>query len=115
MAELPESVEDEGIITYAHKIQEFMRISEFMDDDQIDIALGYVVKLSEKPDVPSSRVPNLIVRLEALAADMHMKGTLYKTVGAGRSGSPEAHKKNLYLSMTAALERLVDALKYYKK
>lgn len=90
-------------------------IHEFMEDDKLDKALDYVVKLMEKPDVPSSKAPALIVELQALSTHFAVQAAKYATIAAGPARSDAAHKKNLYFSVKEAINRLVDALKYAAK
>lgn len=90
-------------------------LKEFMGDKQLDKCLDLVLKLMSKPDVPAAKAVPLIVELQALSAHFAIQGTLYQTIWAGPAKSDSAHKKNLYKTLTAAIDRLVDALKFSAK
>jgi hypothetical protein len=84
-------------------------MSEFMQDEDLDIALDLIIKLIMKPDVPSAKTPELIIRLQALSAKFAMLSRYYTTFEKGGDASK---KKNVYYSANAAIDKLVDALKY---
>lgn len=88
------------------KVQQFVDMHEFMGDDDLDTALGYVVKLISKPDVPAAKAPELIVQLQAISAKMGMLASYYTNL------EKDSRKKNVYYSMRDNLNALVDALKY---
>ena len=98
---------DIDIISSVH---EFVKLSEVVNDPDLDEALAYVVKLIEKPDVPPAAAVRTIVKLEALSAKFAFAQTFYKTFG--KSGTEERYKKDVYYTARDAIERLVDALKY---
>lgn len=91
-------------------VTEFVKLSEVVNDPDLDEALAYVVKLIEKPDVPPVAAVRTIVKLEALSAKFAFAQTYYKTFG--KSGTEERYKKDIYYTARDAIERLVDALKY---
>lgn len=103
---------DENTLELISKITEFNDLSEFMQDDELDIALARVVKLIMRADVPASVAPKLIVELQALSTKFALLATHYATIAKGPSGSVNAQKKNIYYSTKEALNSLVDALKY---
>lgn len=108
--ELPEnSRELVSIITVYNDVHEFML------DEKLDRALDIVVKLMEKPEVPSVKTPALIVELQALSTHFAIQAAKYATIAAGPARSDAAHKKNLYFSIKEAINKLVDALKYTAK
>jgi hypothetical protein len=91
-------------------VEEFVKLSQVVNDADLDEALAYVVKLIEKPDVPPAAAVRTIVKLEALSAKFAFAQTFYKTFG--KSGTEERYKKDVYYTARDAIERLVDALKY---
>lgn len=91
-------------------IEEFVKISDDMKDDELDEALGYIVKLIEKPDIPPKAAVTVIVKLEALAAKFAFAQSYYKTFG--KLGTDERYKKDIYYTAREATVRLVDSLKY---
>lgn len=90
-------------------ISEFNDIREFMNDKDLDEALDLIVKLIMKPDVPAAKAPELIVRLQALSAKFALLSRYYTTFEKGGDASK---KKNLYYTVTDAIDKLVDAVKY---
>jgi hypothetical protein len=93
-------------------IAEFVELSEFVDDEDVNELLARVVKVIAKPDVPPGKAVVLINELQALSAKFAVLATWYTTVKKGPAGSPNNHKKNLYHTLRDATDRLVDALKY---
>lgn len=89
------------------QVDEFNKISELIDDDQLNEALAAIVKLMLNPDIPPAKAVGLIVQLEAYAAKFSMLATYYTNVA-----KTERTKKNVYYSIAHAIQRLVDALKY---
>jgi hypothetical protein len=92
------------------QVDEFQKISDLMNDDDLTDALAVIVKMMLNPDVPPGKVAAQIVRLEAYAAKFHMLASYYTNVD-----KTKRDKKNLYYSMDEATRRLVDALKYMAK
>ena len=91
-------------------VLEVHKVSEELNDPDIDETLAYVIKLIAKPDIPAAVATPLITKLQALSFQFKMQGKYYMLVG---KGEPKASiKKNLYLSMSEETEKLVQALKY---
>lgn len=91
-------------------VEEFLKLSEVMNDPELDEAMEFVVKLIQKPDIPGPVAIRSIVKLEALAAKFAFAQSFYKTFG--KSGTSERYKKDVYYTARDSIERLVDALKY---
>lgn len=104
--------QDKSVLELVSEITEFNDLSEFMNDEQLDKALGIVVKLMMKPDVPPQRAVSLMIELEALAAKFSMAKVYYMTVAKDKAGTPNNNKKNIYASAADAINRLVDVIKY---
>lgn len=103
--------ESRALIEYVSDITEFNDISQFMNDKELDLALGYVVKLIAKPDMNPAAAARAIVQLQALSAKFAMMQKHYITFGT-KSDSP---KKNIYYTAEHKIDELVSALKYYLK
>lgn len=88
-------------------VDEFEKITDLINDDQLTEALAIVIKLMLNPDIPPAKAVNLIVQLEAYAAKFSMLAMYYTNFD--KSDRP---KKNVYYSISHAIQRLVDALKY---
>jgi len=91
------------------EITEFNDMKEYMGDPDLDYALDLIIKLITKPDVPSSKSPELIIKMQALAAKFAMLSRFYTTF---EKGGENSKKKNVYYTAEEAINRLVDALKY---
>ena len=91
------------------QLTQFNDMMEFMNDKDLDEALNLVIKLIMKPDVPSTKAPELIVKLQAISTKFSMLKRNYMTFETGVEASK---KKNTYASAAEAIDKLVDALKY---
>lgn len=98
-----------NLIEEVSKITELNEISEYMKDPDLDAAMELIIKLIAKPDVPAAKAPEIITRLQAIAAKLAIMSRYYTTFEKG----PEASKKkNVYYTTADAINRVVDALKY---
>ena len=100
---------DKPIIEVISELTEFNDMKEFMKDPDLDYALDLIIKLISKPDVPSSKAPDLIVKMQALASKFAMMSRFYTTF---EKGGENSKKKNVYYTAEEAITKLVDALKY---
>jgi hypothetical protein len=82
-------------------------IADFMQDEELTIALTFIAKVILKPDIPMNVVTVEIVRLQAIAAKMAFKATWMANVDKG-----DRAKKNIYFTAASAINELVAALKY---
>ena len=82
-------------------------IAEFMDDEELTMALSMIAKLIIKPDIPAPVASLEIVRLQAIAAKMSFKATWMANVDKNNRA-----KKNIYYTAAEAINDLVSALKY---
>ena len=99
----------ESTIDQISALTEFNDMKEFMNDKDLDYALDLIIKLIAKPDVPSSKAPDLIIKMQALSAKFAMLSRYYTTF---EKGGDNAKKKNVYYTAEEAINRIVDALKY---
>jgi len=106
---------NESTIDLINQIDEFTQLHDFMSDDDLDEAMGIIVKLIMKPEVPSTVAVPMIVKLSAIAAKLSIMATIYTTTQKGPAGSINAKKKNIYYTSADALNKIVDALKYAAK
>jgi len=100
---------EKATIDLINDLTEFNDLKEFMNDKDLDFALDLIIKLIAKPDVPSSKAPDLIVKMQALSAKFAVLSRYYTTF---EKGGENAKKKNVYYTAEEAINRLVDALKY---
>lgn len=100
---------EKSTIDLVSEITEFNDMKEFMNDKDLDYALDLIIKLIAKPDVPASKAPDLIIKMQALSAKFAMLSRFYTTF---EKGGENSKKKNVYYTAEEAINRLVDALKY---
>jgi len=101
---------DKTGLELVQSIDEFQKISDELDDDQLTEVLALIVKMMLNPDIPPNKVASTIVKLEAFAAKFAVLASYYTNFD-----KTHRDKKNMYYSMTEATRRLVDALKYMAK
>jgi hypothetical protein len=82
-------------------------IAEYMNDEELTVALTMIAKLIIKPDIPMNVATLEIVRLQAIAAKMSLRATWMTNVDKSDRG-----KKNIYYTSAEAINNLVSALKY---
>ena len=102
----------ETTIDVINQVSEFQDMYEFLQDEELGEALGIIVKIMTKPDVPPAQALVLLNKLQALSAKFGILATWYSTVAKGPSGSQNYVKKNVYYTMKDSLDKLVDSLKY---
>ena len=93
--------------TTLEQVNGLVDIAEYMDDEELTVALTFIAKLIIKPDVPINVATVEIVRLQAIAAKMSFKATWLTNVEKG-----DRAKKNIYYTAAEAINNLVSALKY---
>jgi hypothetical protein len=103
---------DKSVLELISDVTEFNDLHDLMKDEQLDRALAIIVKLIMNPDIPSAKAPMLIIELQAISAKLSVLAAYYTTVARDKTGTLNNHKKNIYFSAKAAIDRLVDALKY---
>lgn len=94
------------------ELTQFNDMMEFMQDKDLDEALSLIIKLIMKPDVPSVKAPDLIVKLQAMSAKFQMLARYYTSFEKGEIASK---KKNVYYSAADAIDKLTAAMKYTMK
>jgi hypothetical protein len=100
-------MEQEQNKTTLEMINGLSEIAEYMNDEELTIALTFIAKLIIKPDIPMNVATVEIVRLQAIAAKMSFKATWMTNVDKSDRG-----KKNIYYTAAEAINSLVSALKY---
>ena len=82
-------------------------IADYMQDEELTVALTMIAKIIIKPDIPLQAASLEIVRLQAIAAKMSFKATWMANVDKS-----DRAKKNIYFTAAQAINDLVSALKY---
>jgi hypothetical protein len=103
---------DKSILEYVSEVSEFNHISGIVQDETLDKALGYVVMLTMKPDIPPAKAVPLIIQLQAYGAYFSTKANYYTNIEKGKAGTESNIKKNIYFTMSANMDNIVAALKY---
>ncbi len=103
---------EESVIEIISNVDGFVALHDYLEDDDLDEALSIIVKLIAKPDVAHLKVPPLIVKIQALSAKYQVLAAVHSTIAKGRAGTPDNNKKNIYYSMSSALDKLAQSLKY---
>lgn len=98
------------LIDRINEVESFTRISEFMDDDDVNTALAYLIEFIANPQVNQQVAPILIVKLTAIAMKLKLIGKDYMILT--KAGTDAAKKKNMYLSLSEAMMEVVGSLKY---
>lgn len=93
--------------TTLEMINGLSEISEYMEDEELTIALTMIAKLIVKPDIPIQVATLEIVRLQAIAAKLSLKATWMANVDKENRA-----KKNIYYTAAESVNNLVSALKY---
>ena len=103
---------EKPVIELVSELTEFNDIKQYMNDPDLDYALDLIIKLIAKPDVPSTKAPDLIVKMQSLSAKFAMMSRYYTTF---EKGGENSKKKNVYYTAEEAIDKLVAALKYSMK
>jgi hypothetical protein len=82
-------------------------IADFMEDEELTMALTMIAKLIIKPDIPMPVAAIEIVRLQAIAGKLALKATWMANVDKNNRA-----KKNIYYTAAESVNNLVSALKY---
>ena len=93
--------------TTLDQINGLAEIAEFMEDEELTMALTMIAKLIIKPDIPMPVAAIEIVRLQAIAGKLALKATWMANVDKNNRA-----KKNIYYTAAEAVNNLVSALKY---
>jgi len=93
--------------TTLEMINGLAEISDYMKDEDLNVALTMIAKLIIKPDIPINVATLEIVRLQAIAAKMSFRATWMANVDKGDRAA-----KNIYFTAASAINDLVAALKY---
>lgn len=88
-------------------LKELAGVAEYVNDDDLNFAMGRILKLISKPDIPNEILGIEIVRLQAISAKLEMLASYETNVG-----KTDRAKKNLLYSAVNAINNVVNALKY---
>lgn len=102
---------EKGLV-YLSNIQDLKDLSDFMDDPDFTDACELAMKCIAKPDLPPAAAKTALVKMQGYAFQFRMKGQVYMTIRAGKTGTDENKKKNVYFSVSEQCHNLAQTLKY---
>lgn len=102
-------------LEYLSDMQDLMDLYEFMDDEDLGEAMDLALKVLAKPDMPPAAAKIAMVRFQALAFKFKMMAQAYTTIKAGRAGSDNYQRKNIYYSANDICQEMTNTLKYLVK
>lgn len=102
----------DNILELISKVDEFLEMHEKFEDDDLDAALGKIVKIIMKPDIPPQATVELIVQLQAISSKLYIQASWLKNAVKPKAGSIDYERKNMYYSISQAISDLCAALKY---
>lgn len=107
--------EDKSILSMISEISEFMELHLYFKDDDVDEALGTLIRLIAKPNVPATTAAPLVVKLQALSSKFALMGKVYMLYDLDITKEEKTRRKNMLLTFSAELEKLSNAVKYLVK
>lgn len=107
--------EDTSILQMISEVSEFMEVHLYFKDDDVDEALGKLIKLIAKPHVPPGTAKPLVVQLQALSSKFAIMGKVYMLYDLDITKEEKTRKKNMLLTLSTELEKLSNAVKYLVK
>lgn len=102
---------EKGLI-YLSNIQDLMDLSDFMDDPDFTEALELALKCIAKPDLPPANARRALMKMQGYAFMFRMKGQVYMTIKADKSGTDNNKRKNVYFSVSEQCNLMAQTLKY---
>jgi hypothetical protein len=106
------SEEDRSISEIISDVTEFMEIETHFGDQDVDEALGTIIKLISKPNVPPAVAAPLIVKLQALSSKFALQAKVHMIYGIEESKEDKSKTKNTLMTLSSEMEKLSNALKY---
>lgn len=103
------------LVSALNKADELLEVEHYLNDPNVEEVFDYIAKLAVNPIVPHEKIGGLIVRLQAMGAEFHVKKTYYMHLAAldeELDKNVRLKKKNVYASLTEIVNDLVNALKY---
>lgn len=92
------------------QVDEVNHLSSFLDDPDVDQALGRVVSMLANTHIPAETAAYEVVYLTDLSVLFKLKAKNYWLL---KADAPDARKKkDLYLTLSDCIEKLAGALKY---
>lgn len=99
-------------LVYLSNIQDLVDLADFMDDQDFTDACELAMKCVAKPDLPPASAKTALVKMQGYAFMFRMKGQVFMTIKAGKTGTEENKKKNVYFSLSEQCDKMAQTLKY---
>ena len=103
-----EETKSNNMIDLVAGVAELQEIADYLQDDDVTESLALVIRIGHESPKPQT-VVKLITKLESKAFQFRMKGKYHMVL---EKGGDAAKRKNLYMSLSEGLQRIVDSLKY---
>lgn len=107
--------EETSVLELISEVREFSEMHLYFQDEDIDEALGTLIKLIAKPNVPATVAAPLVVKLQALSSKFSLMGKFYMLYDTDETKEAKTRKKNTLLTLSNELEKLSNAVKYLVK
>ena len=99
-------------LEYLSGIQDLVDLNDFMQDEEFGKAVDMALKCIAKPNLPTAKALEAMVKMQGWAFVFRMRGQVHMTIKTGKAGTPENHKKNVYFSISEQCNNLAQTLKY---
>ena len=109
---MQETTNEKGLLEYVSDVHDLQDLSDFMEDEHLAEALGAIVKLCVKPQIPSSKAATLAVQMQAYSAKFKMQATAIMVLKNSKAGTKENKLKNTYFAAAEVCDKMAAALKY---
>ena len=96
--------------TALEQINDLWEISEYMEDEELTVALEFIAKVILNPDIPQQVITIELVKLQAISAKMALRATYMANVDKSNRG-----KKNMYYTCAEQIDKVCQSLKYSLK
>jgi hypothetical protein len=104
--------EDKSVLEMISEVTEFNEFHLYFKDEDVDDALGSLIKLIAKPNVPPATAAPLVVKLQALSSKFALMAKFYMLYDNDETKEAKSRKKNTLMTLSAELEKLSNAVKY---
>lgn len=106
--------EERSILELISDVTEFNEFHLYFMDEDVDQAMAAIIKLISKPDATRAAAP-LVVRLQALSSKFALMAKYHMLYDTEETKEEKTRKKNTFMTLSAELEKLANAVKYLVK
>lgn len=94
------------------EVQDLVDLNGFMNDPDFENALELMLRCIANPNLTHVTARRALLLMQAYAFKFRMEGQVYMTIKAGKAGTAENRKKNVYFSASEQCHELAQTLKY---